>query len=279
MVAIAQVRVGKWRRIKFFDAQSLRLRPGDWCIVEGEKESQYGEIVSVANFPQELPVPLKRILRLASPEDRRKIESQKGKEMEAFQICEERIKAHGLPMKLVEVESSFDHRRMTFYFTAEGRVDFRKLVKDLAKIFRAKIVLRQIGPRDKARMYGGCGSCGMPLCCSAFLREFEPVTIQMAKEQQLSLDPIKISGLCGRLMCCLIYESKIYRELRKRLPRIGSQVVLPQGRAKVVGINVHRESIIVELENGKKVDVLPSELVRPKPAFRFVKGQMIAKGR
>ena len=213
--------------------------------------------------PREVPdsdvvLPLKEVQRIATDADRAKVEDNLRRRDEAFGICEEKIAAHGLPMKLVGVEYTFDVNKIIFYFTADGRIDFRELVKDLAAIFRTRIELRQIGVRDEAKLMGGIGCCGRPLCCHSFLGEFEPVSIRMAKEQNLSLNPTKISGICGRLMCCLKYENHCYcgnKKQRKKIkpPAQGSKVITAEGEGKVINLNMQRRSATILLDDRKNI--------------------------
>ncbi len=193
---------------------------------------------------------------MATKEDLNQIEENRKKAKEAFSVCLEKIQAHKLNMKLVNCEYSFDRSKILFYFTAESRVDFRELVKDLAKIFKARIEMRQIGVRDEAKLFGGFGPCGRELCCSKFLKDFEPVTIKMAKEQGLPLNPPKISGLCGRLMCCLSYEHECYRKLSHDLPKEGDKIVTPQGKGRVVSVNVLRRAVLVEISEGNQIEII-----------------------
>lgn len=220
MQTVVGVRFKPAGKIYFFDPGDLELKFHDKVIVETVRGVEYGEVVVAPRpVPEEsLVLPLKTVIRRGTPEDERKVQENSLKEKEAFKICKEKIQEHGLPMKLIDVEYTFDNSKIIFYFTAEGRVDFRDLVKNLAAIFRTRIELRQIGVRDEAKMVGGIGSCGRMLCCCSFLGDFEPVSIRMAKDQNLSLNPIKISGICGRLMCCLKYESESY-ENQKGEPR------------------------------------------------------------
>ncbi|MCD5401160.1 stage 0 sporulation protein, partial [candidate division NPL-UPA2 bacterium] len=206
--------------------------------------------------------------RLATPEDKKRLEENKIKEEKAFQACLKKIEDREIPMKLVDAEYSFDQSRITFYFTAEERVDFRELVKDLAHLFKARIEMRQIGVRDEARRLGGYGCCGRPLCCAAFLKEFEPVTIRMAKEQRLSLDPSKVSGVCGRLLCCLMFEYQTYRELGKKMPKERTRVITEQGEGEIVDLNILEQTVTVELEEGQRIEVPVEKLTRPRPLRR-----------
>jgi len=235
----------------------LEVKEGDLVIVEHDRGLDYGQIVSpkdavVDAKSKEAP---KKIVRLATEADCKQIEEARAKAKEVFSACIKKIEEHKLDMKLVHAEYSFDRTKIVFYFTAAGRVDFRNLVKDLAKIFKARIELRQIGVRDEARLFGGFGPCGRELCCARFLKDFEPVTIKMAKEEGLPLNPPKISGLCGRLMCCLNFEYETYKILSKGLPREGEHVHIQQGKGKVISINVFRRMAMVELEDGTQVEV------------------------
>lgn len=212
MQTVVGVRFKPAGKVYYFDPGELPLKARDKVIVETVRGVEFGEVVlAPRQVPKEnLVLPLKTVIRQGTSEDEQRVEENRGKEKEAFKICKEKIADHGLPMKLIDVEYTFDNSKIIFYFTAEGRVDFRELVKNLAAIFRTRIELRQIGVRDEAKMVGGIGSCGRMLCCCSFLGDFEPVSIRMAKDQNLSLNPIKISGICGRLMCCLKYESESY---------------------------------------------------------------------
>ncbi len=243
--------------VAFFRYTNERPATGTYVIVEHDRGQDYGRVVVACpetkeNAPKEPP---KRLLRPATAADLRQIEEGRLKAKDAFGSCVRKIQEHKLQMKLVRAEYSFDRSKIVFYFTAEGRVDFRMLVKDLAKIFRARIELRQIGVRDEAKFFGGVGPCGRCLCCASFLRDFEPVTIKMAKEEGLPLNPPKISGVCGRLMCCLSYEYEVYKTLSRGMPREGERVHIPQGKGKVVSVNVFKRCATVELEDGSQVEV------------------------
>ncbi len=246
--------------VALYQAGSLVLKAGDCVIVEHDRGLDYGSVVlpgharccATAEGPKEPP---KRIIRMAKESDLKQIEDNLVKAREAYNVCEKKILEHKLDMKLVKAEYSFDHSKILFYFTSDGRVDFRNLVKDLAKMFKARIELRQIGVRDEARLFGGYGSCGRELCCKKFLKDFEPVTIKMAKEEGLPLNPPKISGLCGRLMCCLSYEYETYKILSKGLPREGEHINTPQGKGKVISSNVFKRLVNVELEEGGYLEV------------------------
>jgi len=257
MHEVIQVRLRQAGKISYFAASGLKFKVGDYVIVEQDRGLEYGEIVSETENLQESEIekPLRKIIRKTNPWDHHQIEKNKKKSKELIQTCERKVSEHRLPMKIVEAEYSFDRSRIIFYFTSEGRVDFRNLVKDLANIFKARIELKQIGVRDEARMMGGFGPCGKELCCARFLKDFEPVTIKMAKEQNLPLNPTKISGLCGRLMCCLSYENKTYKELLKGLPRIGTEMKTEKGKSKVIALNPLKQSVTVELENGAHLEI------------------------
>ncbi len=218
----------------------MPIEIGNYVIVETARGVEYGKIASRSDEidDEDVVLPLKKIIRLADEGDRERVKENEQEATQAFDVCVEKIAEHQLDMRLVDVEYTFDRNKIVFYFTAEGRVDFRNLVKDLAAIFRTRIELRQIGVRDEAKMLGGIGPCGRMLCCSTFLGDFEPVSIKMAKDQNLSLNPSKISGLCGRLMCCLKYENDAYEEAKVMMPDLGKQVVTPDGVGKVVGLNL-----------------------------------------
>lgn len=239
---------------------SWKVEEGAWVIVEHDRGTDYGQVVPCGHSAcqgesQQHKESAKRILRLVTPQDEKQIEENRRRAKDAFGTCSKQIDAHKLEMKLVQAEYSFDRTKIIFYFTANGRVDFRELVKSLAKIFKARIELRQIGVRDEARLFGGFGCCGRELCCTRFLKDFEPVTIKMAKEEGLPLNPPKISGVCGRLMCCLAYEYEIYRDLSKGLPREGERVHTPQGKGKVLSVNVFKRTATIELEDGVQTHI------------------------
>jgi len=240
-------------QVYFCNLGGLAAKEGDYVIVEHDRGVDYGQIVPPKDelcSGAKSREPLKKILRLASDSDLKQIEDNRSRAKDAFSSCLKKIEEHKLDMKLVQAEYSFDRSKIVFYFTAAGRVDFRELVKDLAKIFKARIELRQIGVRDEARLFGGFGPCGRELCCAKFLKDFEPVTIKMAKEEGLPLNPPKISGLCGRLMCCLNFEYETYKILAKGLPHEGERIIIPQGKGKVLSVNVFKRSVTVELETG-----------------------------
>ena len=249
MQTVVGVRFKKAGKIYYFDPHDLELETGEYAIVETSRGVEYGKIVVGPKEVSEEDIvsPLKKVIRKATEEDAEKVAENRKKESKAFDICLEKIQEHGLPMKLIDVEYTFDNSKVIFYFTAEGRVDFRELVKDLAAIFRTRIELRQIGVRDEAKMIGGLGPCGRPLCCKSFLGEFEPVSIKMAKEQNLSLNPTKISGICGRLMCCLKYEQEYYEEIGKKMPKVNKEVITPHGPGVVISCNALTEKVKIKV--------------------------------
>lgn len=257
MQNIAQVRLRESGQTFYFLSDKAKAKSGDYVIVEAERGLDYGQVISdeATVLAGKADEPLRNILRLAGPADLKQIEYNKSKAKEAFVSAEKKIEEHKLEMKLIDAEYSFDRNKLIFYFTAEGRVDFRELVKDLAHVFKARIELRQIGVRDEAKFLGGFGPCGRQLCCARFLKEFEPVTIKMAKDQNLPLNPSKISGLCGRLMCCLSYEYKTYKELTKNLPREGDKVTTAEGKGKVLSVNALKGTAFIELEDGRQITV------------------------
>jgi cell fate regulator YaaT (PSP1 superfamily) len=251
MVTVVGIRFKKAGKIYYFDPSDLNIKKDDNVIVETARGIEFGECVIGPKEikEEEIISPLKSVLRKADEVDIKKHEENVSKEKDAFDICTEKIEQHKLVMKLIDVEYTFDNNKVIFYFTADGRVDFRDLVKDLATVFRTRIELRQIGVRDEAKMIGGLGPCGRPMCCSTFLGDFAPVSIKMAKEQNLSLNPTKISGICGRLMCCLNYEQETYEGIRKRLPKVTSIVDTPYGRGEVVGNSVVKEMVKVKVKS------------------------------
>jgi cell fate regulator YaaT (PSP1 superfamily) len=258
MANLILVQLRGWGHVQLYQPGNLIVKEGQVVIVEHDRGTDYGQVISPKNGHctecnvKEQP---KKIVRIAREGDLKQIEENRLKAKEAFNSCEKKISEHKLDMKLVRAEYSFDRSKMIFYFTAEGRVDFRDLVKDLAKVFKARIELRQIGVRDEARLFGGYGSCGRELCCRKFLKDFEPVTIKMAKEEGLPLNPPKISGLCGRLMCCLSYEYETYKVLAKGLPREGEHLNTAQGKGKVISVNVFKRTASVLLEDGGLIEV------------------------
>lgn len=252
MVNVIGVRFENAGKLYFFDPGELWPTPGDYVLVETSRGVEFGEVVTGIKEIDDamLQSPLKPVVRIASAEDIQHNRDNKAAEKEAYQICQRKIGEHKLDMKLVSVEYTFDNAKILFYFTANGRVDFRSLVKDLAGVFKTRIELRQIGVRDEAKMLGGLGVCGRPICCAAFLGDFQPVSIKMAKEQNLSLNPTKISGVCGRLMCCLKYEQDQYEQTRKKMPKVGKEVITPDGPGVVWELNVIKETVRVRIQKG-----------------------------
>ena len=264
MLDVVGVRFKKAGKIYYFDPGDWELENHDAVIVETTRGIEFGKVVIARKTVGEEDVvqPLKKVLRKASKEDHLQVEKNRNDAKAALQICNEKIAEHGLEMKLVDVEYTFDRNKIIFYFTAEGRVDFRELVKDLASVFRTRIELRQIGVRDEAKMLGGIGPCGRMLCCSTFLGDFEPVSIKMAKDQNLSLNPAKISGVCGRLMCCLKYENELYETAKRELPDIGEPITVRYGTGRVVGLNILEKLVQIELdEDGKVIEYTLDELI------------------
>ncbi|MCI9508412.1 MAG: stage 0 sporulation family protein [Angelakisella sp.] len=251
MAEIVGVRFKEVGKIYYFDPCDKKFARNDQVIVETARGVEFG-IVAIPNREVEddsIVKPLRKVVRFAGKDDLRRVEENHQKEKRAYRICQEKIAANRLEMKLVGVEYAFDNSKILFYFTADGRVDFRELVKDLASVFRTRIELRQIGVRDEAKMLGGLGICGRPFCCSSFLGEFQPVSIKMAKEQGLSLNPTKISGTCGRLMCCLKYEQPAYEELLRTTPRVGATVNTPDGRGVVKEVSLLTGQLKVDLQS------------------------------
>ena len=250
MAAVIGVRFKNIGKVYYFDPEGHVLKIGDKVIVETARGIECGEVAmgSKEVAEEDIPQPLKKVIRVATPEDLARVAENQAKEKSAFAICAKKIEAHKLEMKLVDVEYTFDNSKILFYFTADGRVDFRELVKDLASVFRTRIELRQIGVRDEAKMLGGLGVCGRPLCCATFLGGFQPVSIKMAKEQGLSLNPVKISGTCGRLMCCLKYEQEAYQDLLRSTPTVNSLIMTPDGQGVVADVNLLTGMLQVKLE-------------------------------
>ncbi len=250
MAEVIGVRFKNTGKVYYFDPNGVTLDKGDRAIVETSRGVECGEVaMENRDVPEDSIVqPLRKVVRKATKEDLQKVEENHKKEKSAFKACERRIAARGLEMKLVDVEYTFDNSKILFYFTADGRVDFRELVKDLAGMFRTRIELRQIGVRDEAKMLGGIGICGRPFCCGSFLGGFTPVSIKMAKEQGLSLNPVKISGSCGRLMCCLKYEQEAYQDLLKNTPKVGALVSTPEGKGVVTEQNLLTRKLTVRLD-------------------------------
>ena len=254
MIKVVGVRFKKAGKIYYFDPADMNIQKDTYVVLETARGIEFGEcVIGIKEINEnDIVSPLKSVLRIATNEDIEKHFKNKDKEKDAFDICLKKIQEHGLTMKLIDVEYTFDNNKVIFYFTADGRVDFRDLVKDLATIFKTRIELRQIGVRDEAKMLGGLGPCGRPMCCSSFLGDFASVSIKMAKEQNLSLNPTKISGICGRLMCCLNYEQSTYEDIRKRMPKVGSIVKTSEGTGEVFSNNIVKESIKVKLKKGEE---------------------------
>ena len=256
MIKVVGVRFKKAGKIYYFNPVDMNIQKDTYVVVETARGVEFGEwVIGIKEISEEdIVAPLKSVLRIATEEDINKHFNNKDKEKEAFEICLKKIQEHELTMKLIDVEYTFDNNKVIFYFTADGRVDFRELVKDLATIFKTRIELRQIGVRDEAKMLGGLGPCGRPMCCSTFLGDFASVSIKMAKEQNLSLNPTKISGICGRLMCCLNYEQSTYEDIRKRMPKVGSIVKTIEGTGEVFSNSTVKESVKVKLKkDGEEV--------------------------
>ncbi len=253
MKNIIGVRFKKLGKIYFFNPKGLRVRKGDKVIVETSQGEEYGEVMIQNRWVEDekIVAPLKKVVRIANYKDHKHYEECRKKEKEAFNVCLQKIKEHKLDMTLIDVEYKFDDSKILFYFTADGRIDFRELVKDLAAIYKTRIELRQIGVRDEVKRIGGNGICGRELCCCSFLSDFETVSIKMAKEQNMSLNPSKISGNCGRLMCCLKYENDVYEEKLKRLPNIGAIVKTEDGEGEVDAIETLKERVRVKIKDNE----------------------------
>lgn len=249
-VEVVDIQFRSGQKIYFFDPDGQRFADGDHIIIDTARGEEFGICVGGNHKipPKNVVAPLRKVLRRATPQDEKTIQENRAKEKRAFEVCQQKIAEHGLDMQLVNAEVAFDGSKILFYFTADERVDFRELVKNLASVFRTRIELRQIGVRDKARMVGGLGICGRPFCCASFLDDFQPVSIKMAKTQNLSLNPTKISGTCGRLMCCLKYEQEAYEDALKRLPKNDSFVQTPDGPGNVSDVNVLKETVKVRLD-------------------------------
>ena len=278
MAELIGVRFRNVGKIYYFDPDGAKLRQGDRVIVETSRGVECGEVAMVNRSvsEEELPQPLKKLIRVATREDLARLAENAAKEKNAYQICARKIEAHKLEMKLVGVEYTFDNSKILFYFTADGRIDFRELVKDLASVFRTRIELRQIGVRDEAKMLGGLGICGRPFCCSSFLGGFQPVSIKMAKEQGLSLNPVKISGTCGRLMCCLKYEQEAYSDLLRSTPPVGSLVSTPEGRGVVNEVELLTGVLHVRLD-GSAEGSTKQFRVRQVKVLRAGKGKRLSQ--
>jgi cell fate regulator YaaT (PSP1 superfamily) len=257
-----------YRRLYRFNAGSLAVARGDLVLVDQEGSLTAGTVDSapIEVGEEEVTAAMPRVARVATDADRERIARNHEREREAYALCKERIAGRGMPMKLVRARMLFDGSKVVFYFTSEGRVDFRELVKDLAYRLRMRIEMMQIGVRDEAKLLGGYGLCGQPMCCSAWIDDFCPVSIRMAKDQNLSLNPTKVSGVCGRLMCCLAYEHPVYQESGKGMPKLGKRVVTPQGRGRVTRLDVLARKVFVALEDGQETIVTPEEItIAPPP--------------
>ena len=270
MVKIIGVRFRNVGKIYYFNPKNFQIKTGDAVIVETARGVEFGRVVLGPKEVEDSKVvqPLKDVIRVATKKDQEKEENNRKKEKEAYEICLKKIQKHDLDMKLIDAEYTFDNNKVLFYFTADGRIDFRELVKDLAAVFKTRSELRQIGVRDETKILGGIGICGRPLCCHTYLSEFVPVSIKMAKEQNLSLNPTKISGVCGRLMCCLKNEQETYEYLNKKLPGLGDRVVTPEGlKGEVQSVNVLRQlvKVLVDAGDEKEIREYPVEELKFKP--------------
>ena len=270
MTKVIGVRFRNVGKIYYFSPKDFDIKSGDHVIVETARGVEYGQVVLPPREVEDEKViqPLKEVIRIANTQDDKKEENNRRREKDAYQICLKKIREHGLEMKLIDTEYTFDNNKVLFYFTADGRIDFRELVKDLAAIFKTRIELRQIGVRDETKILGGIGICGRPLCCHTYLSECAPVSIKMAKEQNLSLNPAKISGVCGRLMCCLKNEEETYEELNRKLPGIGDRVTTPDGlKGEVQSVSVLRQlvKVLVDVEDEKEIREYPVEELKFKP--------------
>ena len=270
MTKIVGVRFRTAGKVYYFDPKNMEIKRGQHVIVETARGVEYGHVVVGTReiATEEVVQPLKPVIRVATPDDDERARRNREKEREALVICQEKINKHQLEMKLIDAEYTFDNNKILFYFTADGRIDFRELVKDLAVVFKMRIELRQIGVRDETKILGGVGICGRPLCCHIYLSEFAPVSIKMAKEQNLSLNPTKISGVCGRLMCCLKNEEDTYEYLNSRLPGVGDPVTTPDGvRGEVHSVNVLRQlvKVLIEVDDEKEIHEYPATELKFKP--------------
>ena len=273
MTKVIGVRFRSVGKIYYFAPKDLDIKAGEHVIVETARGVEYGKVVLPPRQVEDEKViqPLKEVIRIATVQDKKKEETNRKKEKEAYQICLKKIREHHLEMKLIDVEYTFDNNKILFYFTADGRIDFRELVKDLASVFKTRIELRQIGVRDETKILGGIGICGRALCCHTYLSEFAPVSIKMAKEQNLSLNPTKISGVCGRLMCCLKNEEETYEELNRKLPNTGDRVTAPDGlKGEVQSVNVLRQlvKVVVDVGDEKEIREYRADELRFKPRQR-----------
>ena len=282
MVKIIGVRFRNVGKIYYFNPKNFQVKPQDHVIVETARGVEYGTVVLGPKDVDEEDVvqPLKDVIRIATPKDDAREQSNRKKEREAYQICVKKIREHELDMKLIDVEYTFDNNKVLFYFTADGRIDFRELVKDLAAVFKTRIELRQIGVRDETKILGGIGICGRPLCCHSYLSEFAPVSIKMAKEQNLSLNPAKISGVCGRLMCCLKNEQETYEYLNRKLPALGDTVITPDGiKGEVHSVNVLRQlvKVMVNINDEKELREYPVDELKFRLSGKKGKGKPAKK--
>lgn len=276
MTKVVGIRFRNVGKVYYFNPKGYKMKAGDHVIVETARGIEYGRVVLEPKEVGEDEVvhPLKEVIRVATAEDDEREKQNRIREKDAFKICQKKIREHGLEMKLIDAEYTFDNNKVLFYFTADGRIDFRQLVKDLAAIFKTRIELRQIGVRDETKILGGIGICGRCLCCHTYLTEFAPVSIKMAKEQNLSLNQTKISGVCGRLMCCLKNEQETYEELNKKLPGTGDTVTLPDGmQGTVQSVNVLRQlvKVIVEVNDEKEIQEFPASELKFRPRKKKVK--------
>jgi cell fate regulator YaaT (PSP1 superfamily) len=273
MADVVGVRFKRAGKVYYFDPAGIELGIGDCVVVETTRGQELGQVVIAPSqvLASELAEPLKPVVRKAADEDIKRAQELEEKEGEALVVCGELIGKLNLPMKLLSAECNLEGNRLTFFFSAEERVDFRELVRELTSRLKTRVELRQVGPRDESKLIGGFGRCGRPLCCTSFLTEFAPVSIRMAKEQGLPLNPMKISGTCGRLLCCLVYEGELYHTLKERFPREGQRVSTPMGMASVVGINLLKETVLVELESQATVELPLSQVTvvdEPRPHKR-----------
>jgi cell fate regulator YaaT (PSP1 superfamily) len=277
MPEVVGVRFRQAGKVYYFNPTGFEdLEIGDYVVVDTARGEDIGQVVITPNqvTDDEVVGQLKGILRQAKPWDLLQMQQFRDREEQALEKCRQKIAEHNLPMKVIKAEYNFDGSRLVFYFTAEKRVDFRKLVRELARTFRSRIELKQVGVRDEAKLVGDLGRCGRPLCCASHLCEFNPVSIKMAKQQDLPLSPMEISGICGRLLCCLAYENEHYAEVKKRLPKVGDVVVTPLGSGKVTGINVLKETLSVELDSEATIEISAEELKTEKePTSRRRRGR------
>jgi len=262
MPTVVGVSFRRGGKIYYFDPGEIELKEGDFVIAETSRGIEFGEVmIPPREVPEsELVAPLKKIVRMATGDDLQQAAANRDKEREGFEIAQQKIEEHGLDMKLLDVECNFEGTQIIFYFSAEGRVDFRELVRELAGALKTKVQLHQIGVRDEAKLIGGYGPCGRELCCALFLTNFEPISMKMAKDQSLFLNPAKFSGICGKLMCCLSYEHEFYKEAKEKMPHVGAVVETERGQGKVVDVNVVSETLLVELEGGTTINVSLKDL-------------------